>query len=169
MTARFDSAAACANVAFPPCRPPVVQYAAGDEQLQALIDDCLAREGVLLALARYSKLERARPPPSLRCVFPPPLLPHMLLSCIGRCALLVLLLALPPTAHLVSGVLAPDQLLCATNPRPAPPSRCRSPPQGGHHRGPHARRPAKGGGRNQGIRQAGAGLRQLGRRQLVLG
>lgn len=67
MTAWFDSAAACANLAFPPCRQPVVQYAAGDEQLQALIDDCLAREGVLLALARYSKLERARPPPSIRC------------------------------------------------------------------------------------------------------
>ncbi|PRW20998.1 long chain base biosynthesis 1-like [Chlorella sorokiniana] len=46
--------------------PPPEQYAAGDEKLQALIDDCLAREGVLLALARYSKLERARPPPSLR-------------------------------------------------------------------------------------------------------
>jgi len=43
------------------------QYAAGDERLQALVDDCLAKEGVLLALARYSKLERARPPPSTRC------------------------------------------------------------------------------------------------------
>lgn len=43
------------------------QYAAGDARLQRVLEDCLAREGVLLALARYSKLERARPPPSIRC------------------------------------------------------------------------------------------------------
>ena len=49
------------------CLPlPLLQYAAGDERLQRVVDDCLAREGVLLALSRYSSLERQRPPPSIR-------------------------------------------------------------------------------------------------------
>jgi hypothetical protein len=43
-----------------------LQYAAGDASLQRVVDDCLSRGGVLLAVARYSKLERRRPPPSLR-------------------------------------------------------------------------------------------------------
>lgn len=46
----------------------MAQYGAGDAALQRVAQDCLEREGVLVPLARYSKLERARPPPSLRCV-----------------------------------------------------------------------------------------------------
>ena len=57
----------CTPHCTPPPSPPV-QYEAGDASLQRVADDCLAREGVLVPLARYSKLERARPPPSLRCV-----------------------------------------------------------------------------------------------------
>jgi 7-keto-8-aminopelargonate synthetase-like enzyme len=58
---------------FPPTHlpcpaPPLLQYAAGDEKLQRVVDDCLAREGVLLALARYSSLERQRPSPSIRVI-----------------------------------------------------------------------------------------------------
>lgn len=43
-----------------------LQYDAGDAQLQCVVDECLSRDGVLLARARYSKLERVRPPPSIR-------------------------------------------------------------------------------------------------------
>lgn len=42
------------------------EYEAGDALLQRVVDECLSRDGVLLARARYSKLERARPPPSIR-------------------------------------------------------------------------------------------------------
>ena len=49
------------------CTPVLPQYAEGDAQLQRVVQECLAREGVLLALARYSGLEeRRRPPPSIR-------------------------------------------------------------------------------------------------------
>ena len=40
--------------------------AAGDALVVALAAHCLRQGGVLVAPARYSRLERARPPPSLR-------------------------------------------------------------------------------------------------------
>lgn len=46
--------------------PQAAEYEAGDAALQRVVDDCLAREGVLLALGRYSRLERRRLPPSIR-------------------------------------------------------------------------------------------------------
>ncbi|KAI3430742.1 hypothetical protein D9Q98_009154 [Chlorella vulgaris] len=47
-------------------QPAPEEYDAGDAALQLVVEDCLSREGVMVALARYSKLERRRPPPSLR-------------------------------------------------------------------------------------------------------
>ena len=49
-----------------PARPRPRQYPEGDAALQRVAEDALAREGVLFAAAKYSCLERSRPPPSLR-------------------------------------------------------------------------------------------------------
>lgn len=46
--------------------PPRQKYLEGDLLLQRVVDDCLAREGVLFAAAKYSSLERSRPQPSIR-------------------------------------------------------------------------------------------------------
>jgi serine palmitoyltransferase len=46
--------------------PPPEAYDAGDLALQRVVGDCLAAEGVLCCVAKYSPLERARPPPSIR-------------------------------------------------------------------------------------------------------
>lgn len=55
------------RTAPPPYRPPPPwQYDAGDAALQRVADDALAREGLLLAVAKYTSLEARRPPPSLR-------------------------------------------------------------------------------------------------------
>lgn len=128
--------------------PPWPQYVAGDELLQRLAADCLDRQGVLLAVARYSKLERARPPPSIRC------------ACALVSALVVALVW--DVAARATG--RESAIVCDATP-------CRggikhtttalaplrlAPWQGGRHRGAHARRPAKGGGRHQGVRAARA-------------
>lgn len=47
-------------------KPAPEEYDAGDARLQRVVDECLGREGVLVARARYSKLERVRPQPSIR-------------------------------------------------------------------------------------------------------
>ena len=41
-------------------------YDAGDMALQRVVVDCLAQEGVLFCVAKYSLLDRCRPPPSIR-------------------------------------------------------------------------------------------------------
>lgn len=54
------AAAASAGVAGP------ADWPTGDALLQRVADDCLQRQDVLVATAKYSKLERGRLPPSLR-------------------------------------------------------------------------------------------------------
>ena len=47
--------------------PPLpLQYEAGDAALSRVVAEALERDGVLFCRARYSKLERCRPPPSIR-------------------------------------------------------------------------------------------------------
>lgn len=56
----------CSPLIKPTSPSPLLQFSEGDAQLQRLVDDCLAREGVLFAAAKYSALERSRPAPSIR-------------------------------------------------------------------------------------------------------
>lgn len=132
---------------FSPVCPAVLQYDAGDVLLQRLADDCLAREGVLVARARYSRLERRRPPPSIRCA----------VEGGGRvCGKLGVLEKMPGTAckaWLRACAHPPAQPTLNVLPCARPASL-----QGGGDGAAHRGGPEKGGGSHQGVSQAGAGI-----------
>lgn len=53
------------NYLFCPPTKKQLQYDAGDLHLQHIVQDCL-QAGVMFSVAKYSMLEKNRPPPSIR-------------------------------------------------------------------------------------------------------